>query len=78
VNACKTLAGPKNTRSATRFNLASRLELPLLGSNQDSPDPERRPQGSKSGQFDRKVASRRASAPCRSDIHARSCPEKRL
>src|SRR5205814_4418844 len=27
-------------RSATRDSLASRFELPLLGSNQDSPDPE--------------------------------------
>src|SRR5207245_10578503 len=40
VNACKTLVGPKNTRSATRLIVASRFELPLLGSNQDSPDPE--------------------------------------
>src|SRR5438093_10086862 len=40
VNACKTLVGPKNTRSATRLIIASRFELPLLGSNQDSPDPE--------------------------------------
>src|SRR5438552_10794125 len=40
VNACKTLAGPKNARSATRLIVASRFELPLLGSNQDSPDPE--------------------------------------
>src|SRR6059036_1407641 len=40
VNACKTLARPKKTRSATRMNPASRFELPLLGSNQDSPDPE--------------------------------------
>src|SRR5437016_14121473 len=40
VNACKTLVSPKNTRSATRFIRASRFELPLLGSNQDSPDPE--------------------------------------
>src|SRR5437667_6255267 len=40
VNACKTLVGPKNTRSATRIIRASRFELPLLGSNQDSPDPE--------------------------------------
>src|SRR5439155_6069696 len=40
VNACKTLARPENTRSATRFIRASRFELPLLGSNQDSPDPE--------------------------------------
>src|SRR6059036_2696717 len=40
VNACKTLARPKKTRSATRFIRASRFELPLLGSNQDSPDPE--------------------------------------
>ena len=27
-------------RSATRMKSASRFELPLLGSNQDSPDPE--------------------------------------
>src|SRR5437870_4562315 len=40
MNACKTLVGPKNARSATRDSLASRFELPLLGSNQDSPDPE--------------------------------------
>src|SRR2546422_52495 len=40
VNACKTLVGPKNARSATRRIVASRFELPLLGSNQDSPDPE--------------------------------------
>src|SRR5438445_8005970 len=40
VNACKTLVGPQNTRSATRRIVASRFELPLLGSNQDSPDPE--------------------------------------
>src|SRR5438132_1082396 len=40
VNACKTLAGPKNARNATRLIVASRFELPLLGSNQDSPDPE--------------------------------------
>ncbi len=40
VNACKTLAGPKNTKSATPLIAASRFELPLLGSNQDSPDPE--------------------------------------
>ena len=40
VNACKTLVGPKNTRSATPFIVAPRFELPLLGSNQDSPDPE--------------------------------------
>src|SRR5207244_3471384 len=40
VNACKTLVGPKDARSATRDSLASRFELPLLGSNQDSPDPE--------------------------------------
>src|SRR5438094_8720208 len=40
VNACKTLARPKKTRSATRSIRASRFELPLLGSNQDSPDPE--------------------------------------
>src|SRR2546426_7850558 len=33
----------QNGRSATRLNVASRCELPLLGSNQDSPDPERRP-----------------------------------
>src|SRR5437773_8860798 len=30
----------QNGRSATRLNVASRFELPLLGSNQDSPDPE--------------------------------------
>ena len=54
VNACKTLARPKNAGSATRRIVASRLELPLLGSNQDSPDPERRPQGHENGQFDRK------------------------
>src|SRR5256885_16784513 len=40
VNACKTLAGPKSTGSATPFIAVPRLELPLLGSNQDSPDPE--------------------------------------
>ncbi len=40
MNACKTLARPKNARSATRLIVASRFELPLLGSNQDSPDPE--------------------------------------
>src|SRR5206468_6591671 len=40
VNACKTLAWPENTRSATPRIAASRFELPLLGSNQDSPDPE--------------------------------------
>ncbi len=40
MNACETLVSPKNTRSATRFIRASRFELPLLGSNQDSPDPE--------------------------------------
>src|SRR2546423_15482512 len=40
VNACKTLAGPKNTRSATPFIAVPRFELPLLGSNKDSPDPE--------------------------------------
>ena len=40
MNACKTLAAPENTRSATRLIVASRFELPLLGSNQDSPDPE--------------------------------------
>src|SRR5437763_12959143 len=40
VNACKTLARPKKTGSATRLIVASRFELPLLGSNQDSPDPE--------------------------------------
>src|SRR2546430_8960837 len=40
VNACKTLAEPENTRSATPRMAASRFELPLLGSNQDSPDPE--------------------------------------
>src|SRR2546429_166421 len=40
TNACKTFVSPKNARSATRFIIASRLELPLLGSNQDSPDPE--------------------------------------
>src|SRR5712692_4952801 len=40
VNACKTLVDPKNARSATRLIVASRFELPLLGSNQDSPDPE--------------------------------------
>ncbi len=30
----------QNGRSATRLIVASRFELPLLGSNQDSPDPE--------------------------------------
>lgn len=40
MNCCKTAVGPKNTRSATRFIRPSRFELPLLGSNQDSPDPE--------------------------------------
>jgi hypothetical protein len=40
VNACKTLVSPKNARSATPRIAASRFELPLLGSNQDSPDPE--------------------------------------
>ena len=40
MNACETLAWPKTTRSATRLIVASRFELPLLGSNQDSPDPE--------------------------------------
>src|SRR5438445_11184098 len=30
----------QNGRSATRRIVASRCELPLLGSNQDSPDPE--------------------------------------
>src|SRR5438132_522239 len=53
VNACKTLVGPKNGRGATRLNVASRFELPLLGSNQDSPDPERRPQGNEKRQIDR-------------------------
>jgi len=33
----------QNGRSATRLNVASRFELPLLGSNQDSPDPEPTP-----------------------------------
>src|SRR5690349_24940754 len=36
----ETLARPEKQRSATRDSLASRFELPLLGSNQDSPDPE--------------------------------------
>ena len=40
MNACKTLAAPENARSATPRIAASRCELPLLGSNQDSPDPE--------------------------------------
>src|SRR6267143_6928987 len=40
VNCCKTVVTPENARSATRFIIASRFELPLLGSNQDSPDPE--------------------------------------
>src|SRR3954454_4152827 len=31
---------PANRQSATPGNPASRFELPLLGSNQDSPDPE--------------------------------------
>ena len=35
-----TITHPKSTRSATRSIRASRFELPLLGSNQDSPDPE--------------------------------------
>src|SRR5438094_10639405 len=43
----------QNGRSATRLNVASRFELPLLGSNQDSPDPERRPQGNENRQIDR-------------------------
>src|SRR5438309_11975080 len=43
----------QNGRSATRLIVASRFELPLLGSNQDSPDPELAPQGCRSGQFDR-------------------------
>src|SRR6266699_4550432 len=43
VNACKTLARHKKTRSATRLIVASRFQLPLLGSNQDSPDPESTP-----------------------------------
>ena len=33
----------QNGRSATPLIVISRFELPLLGSNQDSPDPERRP-----------------------------------
>ena len=40
MNACKTLVSPENVRSATRSICTSRFELPLLGSNQDSPDPE--------------------------------------
>src|SRR3989442_3646531 len=40
-------------RSATPLIVISRFELPLLGSNQDSPDPERRPQGPKNRQNDR-------------------------
>src|SRR5579862_4188862 len=40
ANACKTLASGKNAGSATRLIIVSRFELPLLGSNQDSPDPE--------------------------------------
>src|SRR5438128_11312675 len=40
VNCCKTVVTPENARSATRLIVASRFELPLLGSNQDSPDPE--------------------------------------
>jgi len=34
-------------------NIPSRFEWPLLGSNQDSPDPERRPQGNENRQIDR-------------------------
>ena len=40
VNACKTLVGSQNVRNATPFIVVPRFELPLLGSNQDSPDPE--------------------------------------
>src|SRR3989442_7402338 len=36
----ETIAKAATTRSATRLIVASRFELPLLGSNQDSPDPE--------------------------------------
>ena len=44
----------QNGRSATRLIVASRFELPLLGSNQDSPDPEPRPQSNENRQNDRK------------------------
>ena len=40
LNACKTLLRLESMRSATPHIAASRFELPLLGSNQDSPDPE--------------------------------------
>src|SRR5881296_2812836 len=43
----------QNGRSATPLIVISRFELPLLGSNQDSPDPERRPQGNVHRQIDR-------------------------
>src|SRR5947208_5332952 len=50
-------------RSATRDSLASRFELPLLGSNQDSPDPESgvlpvTPRGSTSYKLRRRQSAR--------------------
>src|SRR5207249_1715765 len=39
VRSCRVGSRALKMRSATRQIVASRLELPLLGSNQDSPDP---------------------------------------
>ena len=39
-NACETLALGRRARSPTAHIALSGFELPLLGSNQDSPDPE--------------------------------------
>ena len=36
----ETMTNARKTKSATPLIAASRFELPLLGSNQDSPDPE--------------------------------------
>src|SRR5439155_10341793 len=44
----------QNGRGATRLNVASRFKLPLLGSNQDSPDPEPSPAGLFGGHHVRK------------------------
>src|SRR5207245_1835138 len=57
VNACKTLAGLKTTRSATPFIAAPRFELPLLGS------PAQRKQAPRSGRGNRKGRRQPPSGP---------------
>jgi hypothetical protein len=75
-NLAETVSAGAETKRPDPPKWSRTFELPLLGSNQDSPGPESVPPGQRFRSTCPETVTSRASVPASLPQHARFCPEK--